>query len=529
MNISKNYLILYTSVMAAFLLSCGAGAIDLNDVGGGARPIGMGKAFVAVADDANAIFSNPAGLATQKEWGVTSMTTKLLNDVDYQLLGLRMPSKLGMIGIGYVGASTGNITLTSSTGVTGASSYNNSVIDISYATRTFSRDLDLGANLKLFSEKFSGGLSAGSNGLNMDVGLLWRVTDWAKLGVVQSNILTPATGGKMVWTTGSEEAMPTTTRIGLAADFFGKHLKLSSEYETTGNLLRMGMEWFPLRFIGMRIGSESIYESGGTHSNLTYGLGLIVKDFTFDYAYYNSSVLSANSTHYFSIGWNPGVIDDLTLKPIVFSPTPTRKTSVEAGPRMNLKLASFSDVKTGQFAEKAIRYLGTLEILKGYPDGTFKPDEKLTRAEFVTMLVRAKTVEPTIKYTYFVDVPADNWASRFIQTAVGVGYVKGFPGQRFLPNKQITRAEAVTILCRFDNITPPTKAVDLPFTDLRFEFWGFNDIAGAKMAGLLDYLQTTQFMPNEPITRKEACELLFRTRYMRTKLAQLYEQYNVIE
>ena len=50
-------------------------SLDLGVVGIGARPLGMGRAYVAVADDANAVFANPAGLGLQKSWSITSMST----------------------------------------------------------------------------------------------------------------------------------------------------------------------------------------------------------------------------------------------------------------------------------------------------------------------------------------------------------------------------------------------------------------------------------------------------------------------
>ena len=83
-----------------------AEAIDLSAVGVGARPMGMGRAYTAIADDANAVFANPAGLGTQKNWGLTSMTTKLLDRVEYRMAAAVYPTQYGTIGVGYLSATT---------------------------------------------------------------------------------------------------------------------------------------------------------------------------------------------------------------------------------------------------------------------------------------------------------------------------------------------------------------------------------------------------------------------------------------
>ena len=70
-------------------------ALDLGVAGIGARPLGMGKAFVAIADDANAVFTNPAGLGTQKSWALTSMSTQLFGKASYTLAAQPSPLNMG--------------------------------------------------------------------------------------------------------------------------------------------------------------------------------------------------------------------------------------------------------------------------------------------------------------------------------------------------------------------------------------------------------------------------------------------------
>src|SRR3989339_1568883 len=85
---------------------------DSTVIGGGARPLGMGKAFVAIADDADAMLINPAGIASLKAPQGMSMFTNLLNDVYYMEFTGAVPAPIGVLGIGYV-----------STGVKGLTTY----------------------------------------------------------------------------------------------------------------------------------------------------------------------------------------------------------------------------------------------------------------------------------------------------------------------------------------------------------------------------------------------------------------------
>ena len=71
----------------------------------GARPLGMGGAFVSLADDTNAVFMNPAGLSSLGDWSITSMSTQLLQKVDYIMAGGTYRVGPGNLGFGYIGTN----------------------------------------------------------------------------------------------------------------------------------------------------------------------------------------------------------------------------------------------------------------------------------------------------------------------------------------------------------------------------------------------------------------------------------------
>ncbi len=107
---------------------------------------------------------------------------------------------------------------------------------------------------------------------------------------------------------------------------------------------------------------------------------------------------------------------------------------------------SFSDVPASQWYANYIGYLEKFEILTGYPDGTFRPDAPITRAEFATIACRFE--ELTAGKATFSDVPDSYWGAKYINFAAARGWVTGYPDGTFGPQKNITRAEVVTITCR---------------------------------------------------------------------------------
>lgn len=113
--------------------------------------------------------------------------------------------------------------------------------------------------------------------------------------------------------------------------------------------------------------------------------------------------------------------------------------------------------------------------MKGYPDGSFKPDKPITRAEFATMLshfMSAKTASNP-----FTDTNG-NWAKEAIDKAYAQGIIKGYEDNTFRPAADVSRAEAVAMVNRTFNIK---KAGDVknPFTDVSPSHWAYDDILAA--------------------------------------------------
>ena len=119
------------------------------------------------------------------------------------------------------------------------------------------------------------------------------------------------------------------------------------------------------------------------------------------------------------------------------------------------KTNDFSDVSRDDWFNNPVSTMAELGIVKGYPDGTFRPNEPITRAEFAAIAAR---FDASTRYgeTRFTDV-AGHWAIREIAKAYNNGWIKGYPDNTFRPNRNITRAEAMTLINRVLNRAPETE------------------------------------------------------------------------
>jgi len=113
--------------------------------------------------------------------------------------------------------------------------------------------------------------------------------------------------------------------------------------------------------------------------------------------------------------------------------------------------AAPSDV-VGTEYEEAVDRLIQLGVLTGYEDGSFKPEEQITRAQFAAIVVRVKGLEAAAQAakgtTAFSDVAAGSWASGYINIASKMGFVKGMGDGTFAPNSPVTYEQAVTMVMR---------------------------------------------------------------------------------
>ena len=150
------------------------------------------------------------------------------------------------------------------------------------------------------------------------------------------------------------------------------------------------------------------------------------------------------------------------------------------------------------------------QYLIGYPDGNFGPNRGMTRAEAATMftrLLRERPIKGQRYYSGLSDIHAGDWYANTVGYAVQRGIVSGYPDGSFKPNKPITRAEFAAIASRFDALAQGNA---IAFSDLAPSHWGYNAIRSAATKGWISGYPDNTFRPEQAITRAEVTAITNR-------------------
>lgn len=176
-----------------------------------------------------------------------------------------------------------------------------------------------------------------------------------------------------------------------------------------------------------------------------------------------------------------------------------------------IALAAFFPDTQANWARSAIQTLSDQGIITGYPDGTFRPEGLITRAEFSAIMVKALGLSPTSTGTQtFRDVPSTYWAYPSIETVRSAGLVSGYPGGLFLPTRSISRAEALAILANAARIPmandATTNQILANYRDsASIPAWARPGVAATIQSGIYtnDPAAGNAISPLQPATRAE--------------------------
>ncbi|MGC1308873.1 MAG: family 10 glycosylhydrolase [Phormidesmis sp.] len=166
----------------------------------------------------------------------------------------------------------------------------------------------------------------------------------------------------------------------------------------------------------------------------------------------------------------------------------------------------------GHWAQNCIEILAQQGIVAGYPDGSFRPEQPVTRAEFAALLVKAMprvVSRPAVK---FGDVPASHWAADIIQTAYTTGWLAGYPGDRFRPYQSIPRVQVMVALAT--GLGATSESTEVVLSQALVDADEIPDYAREKVAGaiaqqlMVNYPNARQFRPNQSATRAEVAAFL---------------------
>lgn len=155
----------------------------------------------------------------------------------------------------------------------------------------------------------------------------------------------------------------------------------------------------------------------------------------------------------------------------------------EAREQYTTTAGDFTDVKAGMWCNRAIATLTNMGIIKGYTDGSFQPNKSITRAELATIIARFAKLDVNTKT--FSDING-HWAQKNIELAAGNGWINGYEDGTFRPNNNITRAETFAMINRvLDRQTEsvsdllPTSDMNMWSDNMDADAWYYKDVQEA--------------------------------------------------
>jgi len=281
-------------------LAAGVGSTDdPMTVGGGARAIGLGRAFAAIADDADAPFINPAGIAGLKGPQAMMMYTNLLEDIYYREYCGAVPTPYGTVGIGFI--STGVQFETQLDSNTVYTDYYDTLFVLTFSTPLgryfqYGNNLFVGGNFKLFNRGYTGGINQYASGKSADFGLKLILSPFLSFGISVQNFLPVSLGGVIRLNSGAEESLAGITKVGVAIkpDILNRKLLIAADVDLSSQSGRpvtshLGVEWKTSEFLSLRAGLDQSVDSATasqTSWNPAYGISFGYGNFRVDYAYH---------------------------------------------------------------------------------------------------------------------------------------------------------------------------------------------------------------------------------------------------
>ncbi|NGP46131.1 S-layer homology domain-containing protein [Bacillaceae bacterium SIJ1] len=170
--------------------------------------------------------------------------------------------------------------------------------------------------------------------------------------------------------------------------------------------------------------------------------------------------------------------------------------------------APLTDVN-GHWAEDELNDVIEQGWMKGYVDGSFGVNRKVTRAEMATIMSRAFEQLPKQQSALaYTDVPTFHWAFDAIQYSSSVGLMKGATADKFRPNREMTRAELAQMVSR---LIPENEGDEtIVYSDVPSGFWAVEAINKVSLSGYLTGYSDQTFHPNKSVTRAEVAVVLDR-------------------
>ena len=527
------------SITPAFALTA-----DPMDLSVGARSMGMGKAYVAVAEDAETVFVNPAGLGTISTLKLSSMYTSLLDDLNYTVISgvYPMDNDSGTLGAGIINQTAADIPLYNNYGTSeGTGTYGSNVLFISHGFNMskrmlpYTNDLYGGYTLKYFMKSAGGQSTAdmAGSGFAADMGLLYKPKGYISYGLTLQNII----AGTMSYSSGLEDEIDSAMKVGTKVSVMGDTLDGGAIYQSDSKVdmafdydigirgkvpatLHMGAEYKPQiginyidKILTLRAGINQIPTPTGNVNNITMGVGVNYQGVEFNYAYspmYGD--IPGTSTQFFSISYIgvPTAVKPIEeMKPLISEVMPNdKRLTRDEAILIQGKVNSPAKIAKVEINGAGVNVTDTGSFEMNVPLSTIGKHLIVVRATDITGKEEERQVR-VIRMVKFADVPENHWALTPIEQLATTGLIEGYPNGTFQPERALSRAELATLLVKSKGMEPPA-ITEKTFKDMPPSHWAARYVKGALTMGLVKGYPDKTFKPNNKITRTEGVVVLTR-------------------
>jgi hypothetical protein len=517
---------------------------DPISAGIGARPISMGKAFVAVADDPNAMFLNPAGLGTLKKWELSTMNYSLLDEYQYTMFCGVNPTPAGVFGIGYVSSRVGGII----SGGTTTDFYNQATV-LSYGKSTgdIFPNTYTGASLKYYQKGFTGGDSASLTGYNIDLGLLYIPQKWMSYGLNFQNVVP---GSELQGDIESEE-MSFVTKIGASFYWMEYDVRFALDkdmYLGRENFpwpMHFGAEWKASQNLYLRAGLDQVAssaDSGNVTNNTAFGVGFEYSGIKVDLAYMQNYAQTNITSNVVSLSFYsepfyfqeaPPKKEEPSKKEVVRpadekTAAPPAVVSVEAVVPLHKAVdKKISVTPSGNLytLDPAQTFSGKIDfdVTNVWIDGkklqirsdrifaatvplNIGKNEKMIRL-IDTSGAQADIMTKIVRFYIPTDLSYDDVNSKYFEYKVIYTELYKYLGKDYNTNKKLTREMLAVIITKAKklNLSPSQAKVS---KDVSGVYWAAKYIRAIKYAGIMNDYSDGTFRPEKTVTRAELARLM---------------------
>lgn len=191
--------------------------------------------------------------------------------------------------------------------------------------------------------------------------------------------------------------------------------------------------------------------------------------------------------------------------------------------------AQFVDIQSNYWASDYIQALSDRGVISGFPDGSFRPNEPVTRAQYAAMVRNAFPLTPSRNYQPFVDVSSNFWATPAIEAAYTTGFLSGYPNSEFRPGENIPRVQVLVSLANGLGYEPTNSITDS--LGLFQDAGAIPNYATRSIAAAVDnrlvvnYPTVTQLNPNRRATRAEVAAFIYQALANQSEVAAIASPY----